>query len=319
RRPRGGLLPSGPRAYDCRTIVGAATAGGESQRDAFVPAPAGAPSARRAHAGRGHVSRVRRAGPRRVPRPQRGRLVGRREVPGLPGLRPPRAGAAARLARPAGHHRLMLGVDVGGTFTDVVCVRDGRIAVTKVPSSRSDPAAPVVEGARRLGVEGATVFNRASTMGLNAVIERRLPKIGFLTTDGFRDVLDRGTIHRPLDAQTDPAWRRPFGDAARPIVPRYLRRGIVERMRADGTVFRPLDEDQARAELELLKRCDVEGVAICLINAYVDDAHERRLRELAREVLGDDVAISISSEVSPLAKEYARSSTTVIDVLMKIL
>ncbi|HWV84405.1 MAG TPA: hydantoinase/oxoprolinase family protein [Capillimicrobium sp.] len=213
----------------------------------------------------------------------------------------------------------MLGVDVGGTFTDVVCVRDGRIAVTKVPSSRTDPAAPVVEGARRLGVEGATVFNHASTMGLNAVIERRLPKIAFLTTDGFRDVLDRGTIHRPLDAQTDPAWRRPFGDAARPIVPRYLRRGIVERMRADGTVFRPLDEDQARAELELLKRCDVEGVAICLINAYVDDAHERRLRELAREVLGDDVAISISSEVSPLAKEYARSSTTVIDVLMKIL
>ena len=213
----------------------------------------------------------------------------------------------------------MLGVDVGGTFTDVVSVRNGRINVTKVPSSRIDPAASVIEGARRLGVEGAALFNHASTMGLNAIIERRLPKIGFLTTDGFRDILDRGTVHRPLDAQTDLSWRRPFGDAARPLVPRYLRRGVVERMRADGTIFTPLDEAQARAHLQLLGRCDVRGVAICLLNAYVNPVHERRLRELAREELGEDVAISISSETSPLAKEYARASTTVVDVLMKLL
>jgi N-methylhydantoinase A len=213
----------------------------------------------------------------------------------------------------------MLGVDVGGTFTDVVAVRDGRIEVTKVPSSRIDPAAPVVEGARRLGVEGSAVFNHASTMGLNAVIERRLPKIGFLTTDGFRDILDRGTVHRPLDGQTDPAWRRSFGDANRPLVPRYLRRGIVERLRADGSVFQALDEDQARRQLEVLRRCEVEGVAICLLHAYANDAHEQRLRELARDVLGDGAAISISAETSPLAKEYARASTTVVDVLMKLL
>src|ERR671918_1161532 len=112
----------------------------------------------------------------------------------------------------------MLGVDVGGTFTDVVAFRDGRIEVTKVPSDRDDPAGPVVEGARRLGVNGSAVFNHASTMGVNAVIERRLPKIGFLTTDGFRDILDRGTVHRPLDGQTHPAWRRSFGDADRPLV-----------------------------------------------------------------------------------------------------
>ena len=123
----------------------------------------------------------------------------------------------------------MFGVDVGGTFTDVVAIRDGKVEVTKVPSSRIDPAGSVVEGGRRLGVAGSTVFNHASTMGLNAVLERRLPKVAFLTTEGFRDILDRGTIHRPLDAQTDPAWRRTFGDAARPLVPRYLRRGIRER------------------------------------------------------------------------------------------
>ncbi len=102
----------------------------------------------------------------------------------------------------------MLGVDVGGTFTDVVSVRDGRIEVTKVPSDPHRPAAPVVEGARRLGVEGQPVFNHASTMGLNAVITRRLPKIAFLTTEGHRDMLDRGRVWRPLDG---PDRRRPGG------------------------------------------------------------------------------------------------------------
>ena len=121
----------------------------------------------------------------------------------------------------------MLGVDVGGTFTDVVSVRDGRIEVTKVPSDPARPAQPVLEGARRLGTEGHPVFNHASTMGLNAVLTRRLPKVAFLTTEGHRDLLDRGRVWRPLDGLTDPAWRRPFGDAAQPLVPRYLRRGVT--------------------------------------------------------------------------------------------
>ena len=210
----------------------------------------------------------------------------------------------------------MLGVDVGGTFTDVVAIRDGKVEVTKVPSDAERPASAVVAGARRLGVEGSAVFNHASTMGINAVITRRLPKIAFLTTEGFRDVLDRGRVWRPLDGQTDPGWRRSFGDAARPLVPRYLRRGIEERTLADGSVMKPLDEAQARRQLAVLERCQVEGVAICLLNAYVNAAHEERLRELVRDVLGD-VAMSISSETSPLAKEYARASTTVVDVFMK--
>jgi N-methylhydantoinase A len=213
----------------------------------------------------------------------------------------------------------MLGVDVGGTFTDVVSVRDGRIEVTKVPSSATDPSAPVVEGAARLGLEDAEVFNHASTMGLNAVITRALPKIAFLTTEGHRDILDRGRIWRPPARQSDTSWRRPFGDAARPLVPRYLRRGISERVLADGSVHIPLDEEQARGQLEVLRRCAVQGVAICLLNAYVDPVHERRLRELVHEELGDEAAVSISSETSPLAKEYARASTTVIDVFMKLI
>jgi N-methylhydantoinase A len=213
----------------------------------------------------------------------------------------------------------MFGVDVGGTFTDVVAVRDGRIEVTKVASDPSHPSAPVVEGARRLHVAGSQAFNHASTMGLNAVITRRLPKVGFLTTEGFRDILDRGTLYRPLGSQVDPSWRRSFGDAARPLVPRYLRRGVRERLRADGTEFLALDEEHARAQLAVFARCRVEGVAICLLNAYVSGEHERRLRQLVHEQLGPDVPVSISSETSPLAKEYARASTTVIDTFMKLI
>lgn len=212
----------------------------------------------------------------------------------------------------------MFAVDVGGTFTDVVAVKDGTVHVTKVPTSKRDPASAVIEGARRLGVADSAVFNHASTMGLNAVLERRLPKVAFLTTDGFRDVLDRGSVHRPLDAQTDPAWRRSFGDAGRPLVPRYLRRGIVERKMADGSTLFPLDEQQARRQLRVLRRCGVEGVAICLLNAYSDAEHEQRLRELVHEELGE-VVVSLSAETSPLAREYERASTTVVDVIMKLL
>ncbi|WP_216893525.1 hydantoinase/oxoprolinase family protein [Nocardia alni] len=212
----------------------------------------------------------------------------------------------------------MIAVDVGGTFTDVVALRDGRIHTAKVSTDYSDVTQPVLQGAALLGVENSAVFNHASTHGLNAVITRRLPKIGFLATEGHRDILDMGRVWRPAEAILDPRWRRSFGDAARPLIPRYLRRGIHERVTADGGVLFELDEAQARAELEVLRACGVAGVAICLINAYVNPAHELRLRELVREVLGD-VPCSVSSEVSPLAKEYARASTTVVDALMKLI
>lgn len=212
----------------------------------------------------------------------------------------------------------MIAVDVGGTFTDVVALEGGTIKTAKVATDPIIAYRPVIEGAAELGVRGATVFNHASTHGINALITRNLPKIAFLTTDGHRDILDQGRAWRPAEAILDPRWRRGFGDASRPLVPRYLRRGVRERILADGKVLIPLDEEQAREQLRVLARCKVEGVAICLINGYVDHSHEERLRELVREELGD-VACSISSEVSPLAKEYARASTTVVDTFMKLI
>jgi len=213
----------------------------------------------------------------------------------------------------------MVGVDVGGTFTDVIAFQNGTIKLAKVPTKAEEVHGAVLAGAAEVGVEGATVFNHASTHGLNAVITRSLPKVAFLTTAGHRDLLDFGRIWRPADAITNPHWRRPFGDVTAPLIPRYLRRGITERLRASGEVHFPLDEAQARAELALLKRCNPDGVAICLLHAYANNSHETRLRELAQDVLGPSIVCSISSDVSPLAREYPRASTTVIDVFMKLI
>jgi N-methylhydantoinase A len=212
----------------------------------------------------------------------------------------------------------VVAVDVGGTFTDVVAIADGQVLTSKVPTIPSSSDVSVLAGAADVGVELASVFNLASTAGLNAVITRHLPKVAVLTTAGHRDVLDAGRIGRPIEALTDPGWRRGFGDAAMPLVPRYLRRGVTERVLADGRVLIPLDEDQAREQIRVLRRCNVQGVAICLVNAYLDGSHERRLRELVGDEL-DGVACSVSSDVSPLAKEYVRASTTVVDVLMKVI
>jgi N-methylhydantoinase A len=212
----------------------------------------------------------------------------------------------------------MVGVDVGGTFTDIISIRDGVIEAVKVGTNVTDAYEGVLRGAAEVGVDGVDAFNHASTHGLNAMITRRLPKVAFLTTLGHRDMLDMARSVKPGESNTDPHWRRSFGDSTAPIVPRYLRRGIVERLASDGRVVLPLDERQARDELEVLRRCRVEGVAICLLNAYVDGAHERRLRELVIEVLGD-IPCSISSEVSPLALEYPRASTTLVDAICKII
>ncbi|MEV4601050.1 hydantoinase/oxoprolinase family protein [Amycolatopsis sp. NPDC049253] len=211
----------------------------------------------------------------------------------------------------------MIGVDVGGTFTDVVAIADGEIKTVKVATDVRTTERGVLRGAEEVGVSASAVFNHASTHGLNAIITRRLPKIAFLTTLGHRDILDIGRTWRPVEGLTNPTWRRSYGDANRPLVPRYLRRGIRERLTADGGILIQLDEDHAREELAVLRKCGVEGVAICLINAYVNNHHEERLRQLVHEELGD-IPVSISSEVSPLAKEFARASTTVIDVFMRL-
>jgi N-methylhydantoinase A len=212
----------------------------------------------------------------------------------------------------------MIAIDVGGTFTDTITIDEkGNITAVKVPTDARAMENSVIEGARRVGIQGHDMLNHASTCGLNAILTRRFPKVAFLTTEGHRDILDFARAWKPMEALTDADWRRGCGDSGRPFVERYLRRGIQERMTSRGEVLIPFDERQARQEIEVLKKCHVQGVAICLINAYVNGEHERRLAALVKEILGD-IPVSISSEVSPLGKEYARASTTVIDVIMKM-
>src|SRR4051812_38118384 len=108
----------------------------------------------------------------------------------------------------------MIGVDVGGTFTDVVNVSGGKIQISKVATDPRETHKSVIAGAAELDLAGADLFNHASTHGINAVITRRLPKIGFLTSLGHRDIPDMARTWRPSEALTDPGWRRPFGDSS---------------------------------------------------------------------------------------------------------
>jgi len=212
----------------------------------------------------------------------------------------------------------MIAIDVGGTFTDTIAVDEkGNITAIKVPTDLKAMENSVIEGAKRVGVRDHNILNHASTSGLNAILTRSYPKVALLTTEGHRDILDFARAWKPMEALTDADWRRGCGDSARPFVERYLRRGITERITSQGEVIIPFDEQQAKKEIEVLKKCNVKGIAICLINAYVNGEHERKLRDLVKEIIGD-ISISISSEVSPLGKEYARSSTTVMDVIMKL-
>lgn len=212
----------------------------------------------------------------------------------------------------------MVAVDVGGTFTDIVGVHDGVIAPAKVSTDAQASDTSVLEGASLVRVEQAGVFNLASTAGLNAVITRRLPKIGLIVSAGARDVLEAGTMGRPVEYLTDPTWRREFSDSARPLVPRYLRREVRELVDNDGEVYFPLDEAHARQQLKVLRKCGVEGVAISLSRAWLNPVHEHRLREMVREELGE-IECSISSQVSPLSRPYPRAVSVTLNVFMRLL
>ena len=214
----------------------------------------------------------------------------------------------------------MLGVDVGGTFTDVVSVRDGRDRGDEGPERRRPSGRRPSSRARGgSGVEGQTVFNHASTMGLNAVITRRLPKVALPHDRGP----PRHARPRPRVAAAGRADRPELAPLVRrrrrPLVPRYLRRGVRERLLADGSVLLPLDEEQARARSS---RCSTAATSRASRSACSTPTSTRRTSSGCASWPGrslGDVAVSISSETSPLAKEYARASTTVIDVFMKLI
>ena len=207
-----------------------------------------------------------------------------------------------------------LGVDIGGTFTDLVVVdeRTGAVGVGKVLTTPKDPAHGVEQGIQSLlgeaGVAAGAVraLVHGTTLATNALIERKGARTALLTTAGFRDTLEIRTEGRydMYDLFIDPPA---------PLVPRHLRREVSERLLPDGSVLRPLDEAAARREIEALTAEGVEALAICLLHAYVNPVHERRLAAIAREV-APELPVSCSSDVVPEIREYERTSTTAANV-----
>ncbi len=196
-----------------------------------------------------------------------------------------------------------LGVDIGGTFTDLVVVDEttGAVRVGKVLTTSKDPAQGVEQGVQALlgdaGVAHDAVHAvvHGTTLATNALIERKGARMALLTTAGFRDTLEIRS-----EGRYD-------------IVPRHLRREVPERLLADGSVVRPLDESVARRVIAALVDEGVEALAICLLHAYVNPVHERRLAEIAREI-APALPVSCSSEVVPEIREYERTSTTTANV-----
>lgn len=208
---------------------------------------------------------------------------------------------------------LKLAVDVGGTFTDI-CVLDadsGQVWIEKVPSTPGDQSVGFIDGIlaglEKAGAAPGSVefLVHGTTVATNALLEHKGAKTALLTTAGFRDVLEIGTQQR-AELYSVVQSRRPA------LVPRYLRRDIPERVAYDGSVVTPLDEAAARATLEELAAEGVESLAICLLFSFMNDAHERRLAELAAEIL-PDAMVSLSSSLSPEYREFWRMSTTTIN------
>jgi N-methylhydantoinase A len=207
-----------------------------------------------------------------------------------------------------------LGVDIGGTFTDLVVVDEttGAVRVGKVLTTSKDPAQGVEHGAQALlgeaGVDHGAVraVVHGTTLATNALIERKGARTGLLTTAGFRDTLE-------IRSEGRYDMYDLFIDPPAPLVARHLRREVPERLLADGSVLRPLDEAAARRVIAELLDEGVEALAICLLHAYVNPVHERRLAEIAREI-APALPVSCSSEVVPEIREYERTSTTTANV-----
>jgi N-methylhydantoinase A len=207
-------------------------------------------------------------------------------------------------------HSSRIGVDIGGTFTDLVWVDDatGAVKVGKLLTTPKDPSQAVEQGVVTLlsDAGGAAAEVRSvihgTTLATNALIERKGARTGLLTTAGFRDAVEIG--HEGRYDMYDI-----FIDSPAPLVPRHLRLEVTERMAADGRVLIPLEDGSARAAIARLRDAGAEAIAICLLHAYRNPVHERALQQLCAE-LAPGVPVSTSSEVVPEIREYERTSTT---------
>ena len=209
-----------------------------------------------------------------------------------------------------------MGVDVGGTFTDVVLLSaDGSAVSKKVLSTPHDFSVGIKNGIREAlnehNISGSEVreYIHGATVATNAILTRNGAVTGLITTNGFRDVLEIRRMRAPK--LYDIRWEKP-----EPLVPRHLRLEIPARMNPKGEEETPLDEEAARRAVQRLLDEGVESIAVCLLHSYTNGDHERRTRDIILEVV-PQMPVSISSEVLPEIKEYERTSTTVINAYVQ--
>jgi N-methylhydantoinase A len=208
-----------------------------------------------------------------------------------------------------------IGVDIGGTFSDLIYLDDetGEVGVAKGPSTPAAPERGVIDVIRG-EVDGAVVdrsslFLHGSTVGLNALIERRGAVVGLLTTEGFRDVLEIRRGERA--AVNDVRWKAPA-----PLIPRSLRLEVRERILADGALDVPVAAADVERAAATFREAEVDAVAVVLINAWINPAHELEVEKLLRAA-GYDGHVSLSHRVSREYREYERTSTAAIDAYIR--
>jgi len=209
-----------------------------------------------------------------------------------------------------------VGVDIGGTFTDLLLVaEDGTAFIGKTLTTPGDPSL-AVETALRRGFASSTVDRtqrgtlvHGTTLVTNALIERKGAATALLTTEGFRDALEIGREHRYELYDLNLEFPKP-------LVPRYLRFDVPERMASDGTVLKPLDEDFVRELVAELRDKGVRAIAVCYLNSFRNPSHERRTAELIAQV-APEIRVSVSADVVAEIREFQRTSTTVANVYVQ--
>src|SRR5262245_39453756 len=203
-----------------------------------------------------------------------------------------------------------IGVDIGGTFTDVVLVDEARgdVGVVKVLTTPRDFAQGVLDAlavaTKDIAPSEVTWLAHATTVVTNALLEGKGARTALMTTRGMRDVLE---LRRSARASLYDL----FQDAPAVLVPRHLRLEVSERIDAQGTVVEPLHIDELDDVVDFIKRHDVEAVAVCLLYSFLNDAHERAIGIRLRDAL-PDVPVFLSSEVLPEIREFERTSTTAV-------
>ena len=220
--------------------------------------------------------------------------------------------------------RIRIGIDTGGTFTDVVAVDEdsGAIVTTKTPSTPADPAEGFLAGIDKVlgllstpdepvGGEAITAVSHGTTVATNKLLEGKVENLGFITTEGYRHVLEIARQSVPDGYGNSYFWVKPPR-----IVPADRVRTVGGRLAVDGSEVRPFDVDQARAAARFLRDAGITTIGVCFLHSYANPAHEQAMREVLTEV-HPEATVSISSEVLREYREYERSVTTLVDAAVK--